>query len=639
MKRIIVILLLGICFSSYGQRRYAADRYFEEYAYSKSAELYQQLYDKGDRSYDVISRLADSYYFISSFGEAEKSYSDLIDNFEKTVLPEHLFRYSHVLKSNGKTSDSDKWLLRLKNLKSDDSRALKLEANKQYFSDYTNRPKTYINIQNIAVNTSYSDFGGFVHDGYFYFSSTQPDSENKKLYKWNNQPYLNIYRSLEQPLQDEGNLDVGSAEKVMSLSSKLHESNAILNKEGSIIYFTRDNTSGDKSKTAKLKIYKGYKQNDGSWGAIEELPFNNDNYSTGHPSLSLDEKTLYFVSDMPGGFGETDLYKVSILSDGSYGDPENLGSTINTEGREMVPYIGSNNRLYFASDGHLGLGALDNFESTIEGSDYGAPMNIGAPVNGPMDDFGFVLDESRNAGYFSSNRDGGKGDDDIYSFRIYQCKESINGVISDATTGSPISGASVRLINAKGEPVSEQVTGSSGAYNFTELDCEQKFTVVASQSDYKQGQKEQSTLDEDKKSLNANISLQSLIVEDQIVINPIYFDYDLYTIRADAEYELEHIISVLKAHPNMIIRIESHTDSRGTTNYNKTLSQKRANSTRDYILSRGIAPERIESAIGYGESQLISDCKSDCSEEQHEKNRRSYFYITNAPDNIKAINK
>ena len=628
MKRIIVLLLLVVFFSSYGQRRYAADRYFEEYAYSKSADLYQQLYEKGDRSYEVISKLADSYYFISSYAQASKFYEVLMSDYQGVASPEHLFRYSQVLKSTGNTIDSDKWLLKLKNLKSDDSRVISLEGNASYFSDYTNRPKRYIHIENIAVNTKYSDFGGFVHGGYLYFSSTQPDSDNKKLYKWNNQPYLNIYRSLEEPLKEGFSLNVGSSEKLSSLSSTLHESNAIINKEGTIIYFTRDNTSGDKSKTAKLKIYRGYKQNDGSWGAIEELPFNNDNYSVGHPSLSFDESTLYFVSDMPGGFGETDLYKVSILSDGSYGVPENLGSIINTEGREMFPYLGSNNRLYFASDGHLGLGALDVFESSIEGSDYEKPMNLGAPINGPMDDFGFILDDVRKAGYFSSNRDGGKGDDDIYSFRIYQCKESISGIISDSITGSAISGASVRLINKKGEPLSEQLTDSNGSYNFTELDCDQDFTVVASQSDYKQGQLEQSTLDEDKKSLEVNISLRSLIVDDQIVISPIYFDYGSAAIRADAEYELEHIVSVMNTHPTMVICIESHTDNRSSVLFNQRLSQQRADATRSYLLSRGITPDRIESAIGYGESQPQNDCGSNCSEEEHEQNRRSYFFIT-----------
>ncbi|CAM1358890.1 OmpA family protein [Tenacibaculum xiamenense] len=640
MKRIIVILLLlGICLSSYGQRRYAANRYFKEYAYSKSAELYQQLYNKGDRSYEVISRLADSYYFTSSYKKAEDSYKNLMEQHEGVASPEHFFRYAQVLKSNGNVPESDKWLLKLKELKGNDSRVLALEANKQYFSEYTNRPKTYVNIHNLAINTEYSDFGGFVHDGYFYFSSTRADSENKKIYKWNNQPYLNIYKSEEQQLQEGGSLDVGASQKLTSLSSKFHESNAIISKDGSTMYFTRDNASGDVEKTAKLKIYKAKKQYDDTWGGIEELPFNNDDYSIGHPSLSADGRTLYFVSDMPGGYGETDLYQVSISEDGTFGEPENLGKDINTEGREMFPYIGSNNRLYFASDGHLGLGALDVFESKLGGLGYEAPVNLGAPINGPLDDFGFIIDKERKAGYFSSNREGGKGDDDIYSFRIYQCKEVISGVVSENKTGEPISGVSVRLIDDKGEPVSEQTTSSDGGYSFTEIDCERKYVVVASKPEYIQGQIEQTTLDIDKKELQANIALESLIVEDQIVINPIYFDFNLDTIRADAEYELEHIVSVMKAHPEMIIRIESHTDSRGPAEYNERLSQRRADSTRDYIVSRGISSDRIESAIGYGERQLINDCREDCTEEEHEQNRRSYFFIVKGADNIKSSNQ
>ncbi|SEC03182.1 Outer membrane protein OmpA [Tenacibaculum sp. MAR_2009_124] len=639
MKRIIVILLLlGVCFTSYGQRRYAADRYFKEFAYSKSAELYQQLYDKGDQSYQVISRLADSYYFTSTYTKAEDSYKKLMEQYEGVASPEHFFRYAQVLKSNGNVPESDKWLLKLKSLKGDDSRVLALEANKQYFSEYTNRPKTYVNIHNLAINTKYSDFGSFVDGGYLYFSSTRADSENKKLYKWNNQPYLNIYKSEEQRLQEGGSLDVGASEKIESLSSKFHESNAIISKDGTTLYFTRDNASGNIEKTAKLKIYRAKKQYDDTWGAIEELPFNSDDYSSGHPSLSADEGALYFVSDMPGGYGATDLYQVSISEDGTFGEPENLGKTINTEGREMFPYIGSNNRLYFASDGHLGLGALDIFESKLEGLGYGEPVNLGAPINGPLDDFSFIIDKDRKAGYFSSNREGGKGDDDIYSFRIYQCKEAISGVVSENKTGTPISGVSVRLIDDKGEPISEQITSSDGGYSFTEIDCERKYIVVASKPEYLQNQLEQTTLDIDKKQLQANIALESLIVEDQIVINPIYFDFNLESIRADAEYELEHIVSVMKSYPEMIIRIESHTDSRGTSAYNKSLSQRRANSTRDYIVSRGISLNRIESAVGYGERQLLNNCGEDCTEEEHEQNRRSYFFIVKGADNVKSSN-
>ncbi len=628
MKQTIIILLLfGICFTSYGQRRYAANRYFEEYAYTKSADLYRQLYDKGDRSYKVLSRLADSYYFTSSYQDAEDSYRKLMEQHEGVASPEHLFRYAQVLKSNGDVAESDKWMLKLKELKGDDSRVLELEANKQYFSEFTNKPKTYVNIHNLSINTKYSDFGGFVHDGYLYFSSTRADSENKKLYKWNNQPYLNIYKSEEQQLREGGSLDVGASEKLVSLSSKYHESNAVISKDGNTLYFTRDDASGDVEKTAKLKIYKAKKQYDNTWGAIEELPFNNNDYSVGHPSLSKDQRTLFFVSDMPGGYGETDLYRVSIAGDGSFGEPENLGDKINTEGREMFPYVGSNDRLYFASDGHLGLGALDIFESKLDGFDYGKPVNLGSPINGPLDDFGFMIDKDRKAGYFSSNREGGKGDDDIYSFRIYQCKEAISGIVSETKTGAPISGVSVRLIDDEGKPVSEQTTSSNGGYSFTEIDCERKYIVVAAKPAYVQGELEQTTLDIDKKEIQADIALESLIVEDQIVINPIYFDFNLDTIREDAEYELEHIVSVMKAHPKMVIRIESHTDSRGTSEYNENLSQRRANATRDYIVSRGISSDRIESAIGYGERQLVDDCKGDCSEDKHQKNRRSFFYI------------
>ncbi|SEC17309.1 Outer membrane protein OmpA [Tenacibaculum sp. MAR_2009_124] len=626
-QTIIMLLLFGICFTSYGQRRYAANRYFEEYAYTKSADLYRQLYDKGDRSYKVLSRLADSYYFTSSYHDAEDSYRKLMEQHEGVASPEHLFRYAQVLKSNGDAAESDKWLLKLKELKGNDSRVLALEANKQYFSEFTNKPKTFVNIHNLSINTKYSDFGGSVHNGYLYFSSTREDSENKKLYKWNNQPYLNIYKSEEQQLREGGSLDVGASEKLVSLSSKYHESNAVITKDGNTLYFTRDDASGDVEKTAKLKIFKARRQFDNTWGAIEELPFNNDDYSIGHPSLSSDQRTLYFVSDMPGGFGETDLYQVSIADDGSFGEPENLGNTINTEGREMFPFVGSNNRLYFASDGHLGLGALDIFESKLSGFSYGDPVNVGSPINGPRDDFGFMIDKERKAGYFSSNREGGKGDDDIYSFRIYQCKEAINGIVSESKTGDPISGVSVRLINDKGEPVSEQTTRSDGGYSFIEIDCERKYIVVAAKPAYIQGELEQNTLDIDKKEIQADIALESLIVEDQIVINPIYFDFNLEIIREDAEYELEHIVSVMKAHPKMVIRIESHTDSRGTDEYNENLSQRRANATRDYIVSRGISSDKIESAIGYGESQLVDNCQGDCTEDKHQKNRRSFFYI------------
>ncbi|CAL2088743.1 OmpA family protein [Tenacibaculum sp. 190524A02b] len=646
MKKAILFILLVATVSSFGQRKYAANRYFQEYSYKKAAELYEYIV-KDDKSYDVVSKLADSYYYNAEFEKSEKWYSILANKYAKQMEPKHIFRYAQSLKSNGKVGESDDWLLKLRD-KSSDSRAEALENNRDYFAEFSNKEKIYINVHNLSSNTKYSDFGGFVQDEKFYFASTKPDKKvSSKLYRWNNQPYLNIYTSNQKLLDKNGIMDVDKPEKVQSLSTKYHESNAVITNDGYIMYFTRDNYDGkklrgDKKRTTHLKIYKATKNGEG-WGNIKELPFNSNEYSIGHPALSKDEKTLYFVSDMPAGFGATDIYKVAILGGDKYGDVINLGKEINTEGREMFPYVGTNNTLYFASDGHLGLGALDVFESKIIEGKLTEPVNLGAPINSPLDDFAFTLNRERTGGYFSSNRGGGKGDDDIYSFLIYSCKEDINGVITDSRTGAPIDNVKVRLINEKGEPVSEQITKEDGAYSFKKIDCEKNFVVTASKQDYKATQKKTGTEDIDDKIVTANLQLESLIVGDQIVIAPIYFDYDKYFIREDAKYELENVVTVMQNNPGMVIKIESHTDSRGGKVYNRTLSDNRAKSTRDYIISRGIGSERIQSAIGYGEDYLLNKCddanQSNCSEAEHQRNRRSYFYIVKNPGNIKVVNQ
>jgi outer membrane protein OmpA-like peptidoglycan-associated protein len=566
--------------------------------------------------------------------------------YEESVLVEHLFRYAQVLKTNGKITESDKWLLKLSGKKRNDSRAEALVKNKNYFTEYTKEKKVFVNINNLSINTKYSDFGGFIFNDDFYFASTKPDGANdKRLYKWNNQPHLNIYKAKEVFKTEEKVLDVEDQVKVASVSSKYHESNAIITSNGNTMYFTRTNFDGKKLKggddeIAHLKIYKTEKVGE-VWGEAIELPFNNDNYSVGHPALSVDEKVLYFVSDMPNGFGLTDVYKVNILDNNTFSTPENLGENINTEGREMFPFIGNKETLYFASDGHLGLGALDVFEAKKEGDTYTKPINLGVPINGAYDDFSFIINNKRNNGFFSSNRKKGKGDDDIYSFIVYSCKEDVSGVVYEAKTNKPLNDVTVKLISEEGEVVAEKVTNKDGSYSFELLDCEKNFTVTASKIDYKEDQKSAKTLDVNKQLITQNLKLEPLIVENQIVINPIYFDFDEYNIREDAEYELEHIVSVMKNNSKMIIKIESHTDSRGTKEYNKILSDNRAKSTRDYIISRGISSNRIESAIGYGEDQLLNDCndknQKKCSEEEHQQNRRSYFYILSDTKNVKAI--
>ncbi|WP_275552754.1 hypothetical protein [Tenacibaculum piscium] len=257
--------------------------------------------------------MADAQYFNFEFEKAEKNYSKLMDFHEKIASSKHFFRYSQVLKTNGKIAESDKWLLKLRGENAMDSRVRSLEQNKNYFSEYSNKPKTFINIHNISTNTKYSDFGGFIYEDALYFASTKPKvKSDKKLYKWNKQPFLNIYKAKQKNMIAKKMLDVEEATMLEDLSSKYHESNMIITKKGKKAYFTRDNydgrkLKGDEDQVSHLKIYSADKIGD-FWGNVQELPFNSDAFSCGHPALSADEKTLYFVSDMPNGFGGTDIY-------------------------------------------------------------------------------------------------------------------------------------------------------------------------------------------------------------------------------------------------------------------------------------------------------------------------------------------
>ena len=636
MNKVLLIILIFFNTVCFGQRKSIADKYFNEYAYKKSADLYESIFNKGDDSYIVLSRLGDSYYFNSDFIASEKWYKKLLNKYVSVVDSKYIFRYAQSLKSNGKIKESDKWILKLDEGNKGDRRAKTLKQNLDYFIEYTNRKKTFVNINNLSTNTKYSDFGGFIFNNDFYFASTKPDGINdEKLYKWNNQPHLNIYKAKEFFNTKDKILDLENQVKIESVSSMYHESNAIITSDGSTMYFTRTSFDGKKlkrgkNKSANLKIYKAEKVR-GEWSNVRELPFNNDNYSIGHPAFSPDEKILYFISDMPNGFGLTDVYKVNILGENRFSTPENLGKNINTKGREMFPFVGSDNTLYFASDGHLGLGALDVFESKFQNNTYTTSLNLGSPINSSYDDFAFIINNKQKNGFFSSNRKKGKGDDDIYSFLIYNCKEDISGLVFETKTNKPIYNAIVKLIDTEGNIIFEKRTDKKGKYTFELIECEKNFTIVASKDDYRDDIETVKTLDVNKQSITVNLQLESLIIENQIVINPIYFDFDRHNIREDAEYELEHIVSVMKKNTKMIIKIESHTDSRGEKEYNRLLSDKRAKSTRDYILSRGISSNRIQSAIGFGEDQLLNNCNkgvlSKCSDKKHQENRRSYFYI------------
>jgi outer membrane protein OmpA-like peptidoglycan-associated protein len=444
------------------------------------------------------------------------------------------------------------------------------------------------------------------------------------------------------------------------LNTRYHEATLAFSPDETKVYFTRNNYDGDLHRDNKgtnhLKLYSADLIRDVdsilTWQNVKELPFNSEDYSVGHPSVSSDGKLLYFVSDMPGSIGATDIFVVDILDHNQstnsndeytgYSKPRNLGGKINTAGREMFPYI-TDNTLYFASDGHLGLGGLDVYESTVEENSFKRPINLGAPLNSELDDFGFIIKEEEDRGFVCSNRLTGKGDDDIYSFvrlpkpEAPPCDQAIRGYVSNSITGERISNVEMTLYDENGSQLETTNTDISGAYEFnTTLDCSTKYEIKASKTGYGTREKSVLTLEESGETVAAlgMETVNELIVEEggllKIKIGIIYFDLDKSFIRKnDAAIELNKIVLLMNEYPNMVIQIESHTDSRSSGDYNLSLSDRRAKATRDYIISQGIDANRIESAKGFGETQLINKCSNGvpCSESQHQMNRRSEFII------------
>ena len=628
------ILIIWIAFSGlmgFSQAK-LADKFFENYRYVKAIDLYERAYNKGDNSLHVLTRLGDAYY---NNGVSEKAviwYEKAIDEYKK-IESEYLYKYIQSLRSIGDYDKANKWLEEYKAMQEGDSRFKGYDPDDISIFDQLagNKQDDVVIVTNAPFNSKNSDFGAFVFDEKLFFASSRTNG-NTKLYSWNKQPFLDLY-TIELDQQSDS-IAYGNMKPLDShINSDYHEAIVAITSNGKTMYFTRDNLNKrnkidyDRKGTSHLMIYKSELVN-GNWSKPIPLPFNDDSYSTGHPALSPDNKQLFFASDRPGGLGKTDIYVVDIHEDGTYSSPRNLGKAVNTKRREMFPFVGQDSTLYFSSDGQLNLGLLDIYKSNVIKDSSAQSVNMGKPFNSGYDDFAFFVEPSHNKGYFSSNRSGGKGSDDIYSFETFECQERIEGVAKDNRTQEFIPNAQVSLIDQVGKIIQSTSTNQSGYYMF-DVQCEQTYIVIGFKEDYKEDRQQVITSNEYKKVNKLDLYLEPLIVDNQIVINPIFFDFNKWDIRTDAEYELENIVDVLEKHPTMVIKIEAHTDSRGGDRYNLKLSDRRAKATRDYILSRGIDASQVESAIGFGETQLLNQCANrvKCSEEEHQVNRRSYFYI------------
>lgn len=510
-----------------------------------------------------------------------------------------------------------------------------------YFSNAQLKEDNYT-IKNIADNTKYQDFGAtFYGDKKVVFASTRRTKTIKNnIWRGNDQPYLQAYQGIQG--SDGEIFEVEEFTK--GVNTKFHDANLTFTKDLKTVYFTSNNYLNKKFKKDTLgwnlnQLYKAKIGGDGEWTNVEAMPFNNDNYQTGHPALSTDETKLYFISDMPGGFGLTDIYVVDILAGGTYGEPINLGPNVNTEGKEMFPYINDLNYLYFSSDGYIdGKGGLDVYVTRIFDYEPKPSLNLQKPINTIADDFAFLFQEGKNTGYFSSNRSGGKGDDDIYAFTeltplMVYCTQFVSGYVMDAVTGDPVEGALVVLYDEMDNEVARMIVeGEEAEYSF-EVGCNQAYKVVATKTNYSTDTKE-FFLEYGKDAvIPLEIKIEEFLVERGkclIKINSIYFNFDRSEIRPDAEIELNKVVGVMKKYPEIRIEAGSHTDSRGKASYNERLSTRRAKSTIDYLISQGIDPSRL-TWRGYGENELANECADgvQCSEAAHQFNRRTEFSIVN----------
>ena len=642
MKNYILFCLTFICsisFDSYSQQSKvnSADKKYDNYAYVDAIKTYERVAEKGYKSEDLFKKLGNSYYFNSNFDGAAKWYGELFA-MNTSVEPEYYYRYAQSLKSTGQTDKANKILDEFSSKFKNDNRGKLFKEDRNYLDEIKANSGRY-KIEDAGINSKYSDYSTFVYDNKIYFASARDTGNfSQRKHKWTGEYFTNLYFADVDPT-------TGTSNKVSkfksTMNTRFHESSPAFTKDGKTVYFTRNNyvngkKGKDDNKITLIKIYKATLENN-KWN-ITELPFNSDNYSTGHPALSPDEKTLYFASDMPGTFGQSDIYKVSITGNG-YGSPENLGKTINTEGKETFPYVTSENEIYFASDGRPGLGGLDVFVGKIEANGTIIDIqNVGADINSPKDDFAYIIDPVTRRGYFSSNKDGGQGSDDIYKFletRRLKCLQELNGIITDSETNAILPGTKVTLYDDQAVVKTNTISDSKGSYSFA-VECGKTYNVRAEKEDYTT-KEVNVTIGRITGKTDLPIALDKSIckvtVGDDLGkcfgIKMIYFDLDKSNIRTEAALDLEKILDVLNNNPNMKLDIRSHTDSRATFKYNEALSNRRAKSTIQWLVKNGISPSRL-TGKGYGETQLVNGCSDgvDCTEEQHQMNRRSEFIIT-----------
>ncbi|MFN3969129.1 OmpA family protein [Flavobacterium sp.] len=619
-KTYITFSLILLLTASYGQNSATAkaDKLFESYQYVAAIEEYQKLAEsKGANEY-IYTQLAESYYNVFDSENASKWYAKATAKGKADA--ETYYRYAQTLKVLGKYLEANKQMDVFAKMMPKDDRAKEHLANPNYIPSLATNTKLFDVAETNIKSKGQSDFGALLtNDNILYFASTRNSSN--KTDKWNNQPYLDIYQSTRD---DKGSFSEPTA--VRELNTPFHDGPVTLSADGNTMFFARDGHSEgqyEKSKKSNTKIgqqgiYKATKV-DGKWTNVEALPFNSTSYSATNPSLSKDGKTLYFASNMPGGLGESDIWKVTVEANG-YGKPQNLGTNVNTANKENFPFITEDNTLYFASLGRQGLGGFDVYKTNLNGSDQA--INLGKPVNSEKDDFSFSFNKNANIGYFSSNRN---GDDAIFSAAPL-CKAEAIVLVTNAKTKAPLANASVAILDLKGNVIATEKSNAAGKVSYP-IECNLGYGLQVAAQNFETASSAVKAVKAGETVVEVALVPSEVIITDtEVILNPIYFAYDKSNITAQGALELDKLVKVMQDNPSMVIFVKSHTDSKGSLNYNLNLSERRAQSTVQYLISKGITQGRI-SGKGFGSTEQKVKCGTNCTPEQDAQNRRSEFLI------------
>lgn len=621
-----------------------ADQQFELYNYNQAAALYEKAYQK-KQTLHAATRLADTYRLTDNYPKAESWYA--IATAMPESKPENTLYYARALQSNAKYQEAKIQYQKYASLKPGISPQQQQiwSASCDSAAYWTANPKPVTLVNEKGLNSTDSDWGAVAYQQSIVFTSDRNlpaqagtiyrkpflkfDSQTKlpdpAHYGWTGNQYLRLYQKKEAddslklfPINPQTNYHIGAA---------------TFTADGNTIYFTLTRIPKKiirrkgQPATINLEVYSSTKDANGVWGKPVPFRYNKVNeWSVGDPFISADGNTLYFVSSMPGGKGGTDIYSCSKNADGTWAEAVNLVA-FNTPGNERSPFTDQQGNFYFSSDGLVGMGGLDIYKAAKTAAGLGTPVNLGYPVNSPQDDFAFNLSLKGNA-LMASNRPGGMGSDDIYSFAAKMILDfKLQGTVYDRKTNQPIAGATITLNKQGGNTLTTQ-TDSRGAYSFG-LDQEADYTLKAEKPGYSSDGASLTTMNLTSSTvLHKDLFLETLVLNKAIVINNIYYDFDKSNIRPDAARELDKLVSTMKTNENIGVELSSFTDSRGKDQYNLWLSQKRANSAVQYIISRGIDKSRI-TGKGYGETQLLNGCSNGvkCSDAMHQLNRRTEFKV------------